>query len=163
MITQRSRMFRTRGAEKKRKEGAARKISAPLRLCVSTILCLVLFSMAGCSTTGQSIDALFAAANSQLASAQKAGAERLAESEFEKAKARLAEAEIASKNNDKETRSLVEKAHAQARLAEALAEQAQAESELAQSAAELEKVSAKANSVRLERKAAESQLDQRAD
>ena len=126
-------------------------------LCV---LCSVLFLMAGCGGGGQSIDALFAAANSQLASAQKAGAEQLAKSEFEEASALLAESEIAMGTRDQEAQSFTKKAHIKARLAEALARQSKAESEAVQLEADLEKASAEASSVRLERRAAESELDQ---
>jgi hypothetical protein len=120
----------------------------------------VLLSVAGCSATGQSVDILFAAANSQLASARKAGAEQLAESEFQQASGLLAEAEIALKNRDKGARSLIQKAYSKARLAEALAKQSKAETEAARLEAELERASAEASSARLERQSAESELGQ---
>jgi hypothetical protein len=134
---------------------------SPLLLCS-----LLLLSMVGCSATGQSVDALFAAANSQLASARHAlegsetevGAGQLAGFEFEEAKALLAEAESAMKNRGKETRSLIRKAHAKARLAEALARQSRAETEAMQLEAELEKAKDEANRARLERQSAESEL-----
>ncbi len=126
-----------------------------------TILCLVsciFLTVTGCGAKGQHINTLFAAASSQLASAQKAGADQLAESEFEEAKNWFAQAETALRNKDKQAGFLIQKAHAKARLAEALARQAKAESELAQLEDELEKASAEANRVRLDRKAAESEL-----
>jgi hypothetical protein len=123
------------------------------------VLCLV-SCFSGCSATGQSVDALFAVANSQLASAQKAGAEQLAESEFQETRALIAEAEVALKNRDKETRSLIQKAHAKARLAEALAKQSRAESEAARLEAELENAQEEATRARLERRSAESELGQ---
>lgn len=135
--------------------------------CMIYVLCSVIFSVVGCGVfvssetdAGQSTDALFAAANSQLASAQKAGAERLAESGFEEARALFAEAEIALENGDKEARTLIQKAHTKARLAEALARQARAETEVVQLEAELEKASAEASRVRLDRRASESELEQ---
>ena len=123
------------------------------------VLCLV-SCLSGCSATGQSIDALFAVANSQLASAQKVGAEQLAESEFQEARTLLAEAEVALKNRDKGARSLIQKAHTKARLAEALATQSRAESEATQLEAELEEAQEEAVRARMERRSAESDLGQ---
>ena len=128
---------------------------------MSCVLCLtscVFLTVTGCSAKGQYIDALFAATISQLARAQKAGAEQLAESEFEDSKRLFAEAENALKNKDKQAGFLIQKAHAKARLAEALAKQATAERELAKLKAELDEASAEANRVRLEREAAEREL-----
>jgi len=130
------------------------------RSLVPIALCLVLFSVAGCSATGGSVDVLFAAANSQLASAKKVGAEQLAESEYQQASRLLAEAEIALKNRDKGARSLIQKAHSKARLAEALARQLRAETEAAQLEAELERALVEASRARLERQSAESELEQ---
>ena len=130
----------------------------PPCLRVSIIPYLMLLSLAGCSATGPSTDALFASANSQLSSAQKAGAEQLAESDFEEAVTLLSGAETALKNRDKQARSLVQKAHAKARLVEALARQLKAENEAAQLEAELEKAREEATRARLERRAAEDEL-----
>ena len=114
--------------------------------------------MTGCSGAGQSIDVLFAAANSRLADARKAGAEQFAESELKEAVSLLSEAEIAIENRDKRARVLVEKALTKARLAEALAGQVKAENETAQLEVELEKTSSEADQVHQERQAAESKL-----
>ncbi len=127
-----------------------------ITLCLS---CSALFSIAGCSA-GQPIDALFAAASSRLADARKAGAEQFAESELKEAASLLAEAELAIENKDKGARSFVDKALAQARLAEALARQSKAENEMAQLEVELEKVSTEADQARQERQTAESKLTQ---
>ena len=148
--------------EQKKHDFLPSRWPASLRLCclMFCILCSIFLSALGCGVGGQSIDALFAAANSQIASAEKAGADQLAQSELEEAEALLAEAEIASKNRDKATLYLLEKAHAKARLAEALSIQAKAENEAMQLEAELERASAEASQARLERVAAESELDQ---
>ena len=134
-------------------------LSAYKPISLLIVLCLV-SCLAGCSATGRSVDVLFAAATSQLASARKAGAEQLVESEFEEAARLLAEAEIALKNRDKEARSLIQKAHSKARLAEALTKQSRAETEAAQLEAELEEALVEASRARLERQSAESELGQ---
>ncbi len=121
--------------------------------------CTALFSVVGCSI-GQPIDALFAAASSQLADARKAGAEQFAESELREGVSLLAEAEVAIENKDKGARALVNKALAQARLAEALARQSKAENETAQLEAELEQASTEADQAYQEQQAAESKLTQ---
>ena len=130
-------------------------------LCAALyILCFLMFPIAGCSVPGQSTDALFAAAESHLANARKSGAEQLAEPEFREAEALLVEAEAALKNGDKGSRSLIEKAHAKARLAEALTRKSRAEAEADRLEKELEKASAEADSVRKERELSESELKQ---
>ena len=118
----------------------------------------VFLTVTGCSAKGQYTNSLFAAASSQLASAQKAGADQFAESEFEEARDWLTQAETALRNKDNQARLFIQKAHAKARLAEALARQAKAERELAKLEAELDEASAEANRVRLEREAAETEL-----
>ncbi|MFC1714440.1 DUF4398 domain-containing protein [Candidatus Poribacteria bacterium] len=126
-------------------------------LVVFCLSCSALFSVVGCSA-GQPIDVLFAAASSQLADAQKAGAEQFAESELKEGVSLLAEAELAIENKDKGARVIINKALAQARLAEALARQSKAENETAQLEAELEKASTEADQAHQERQAAESKL-----
>jgi len=121
--------------------------------------CCVLLLVTGCSGAGQSVGVLFAAANSRLATARKAGAEQYAESELEEAVALLTEAETAIANKNKEARFLAEKALAKARLAEALALQLKAEGETTQLEAKLEKASSEADQARRERRAAESELE----
>jgi len=130
------------------------------RLMLYILLCSAIFAVVGCGGTGQPIDALFAAANSQLASAQEAGAAEYAKPEFGEAGDLLAEAQVALENKDKGARALLEKAYTKARLAEARARQSKAEAEAAQLEADLEKALAEAKSVREERQAAESVLDQ---
>ena len=122
------------------------------------LLCFVLLSVAGCGA-GQSIDALFAAADSRLADARKAGAEQYAKSALAEAEATLAEAETAIENKDKGARALVEKAAARARLAEALTKQLRAESETTQLETELEVAFSEANQARQERRSAEGELE----
>ena len=129
-----------------------------LMSCVLYLMFCVFLTVTGCSAKGQYTNSLFAAASSQLASAQKAGADQFAESEFEEARDWLTQAETALRNKDNQARLFIQKAHAKARLAEALARQVKAESELAQLEAELEEASAEANRVRLEREAAETEL-----
>jgi chromosome segregation ATPase len=133
-------------------------LDSRLMSCILCLMSCVFLIVTGCSAKGQYINTLFAAASSQLASAQKAGADQLAESEFEEARDWFTQAEAALRNKDKQARFLIQKAHAKARLAEALARQVKAESELAQLEAELEEASAEANRVRLEREAAETEL-----
>jgi hypothetical protein len=131
------------------------------------VLCLVLpvaISMVGCGAKGVSIDVLFDAANAQLARAQKQlslPADQRAEAAamaFEEARALLAQAEIALENGGEEARSIIQKAHAKARFAEALSRQSKAEAAAKLAEAELEKALAEARHVRLERAAAESEL-----
>ena len=132
-----------------------------LALCYTLcVLCLVIPSVIGCSAKGQNTDVLFASANSQLASAQKAGAEQLAEPEFEEARISLIEAESAIENGDKRARTLIEKAHARARLAEAMAKQRRTENEAARLRVELEEASTEADRARLERQSAENELNE---
>ncbi len=128
-----------------------------IALCLS---CTVLSSIIGCSGAGQSVDALFATASSQLANARKSGAEQYAESQLEEAMSLLAEAEVAIENKDRGARALLEKAFAQARLAEALARQSKAETETAKLEVELEKASTEADQARQERQSAENKLTQ---
>ena len=128
-----------------------------IALCLS---CTVLFLIIGCSGAGQSVDALFATASSQLADARKSGAEQHAEPQLEAAISLLAEAEVAIENKDKGARALLEKASAQARLAEALARQSRAETETAKLEVELGKASTEADQARQERQSAENKLAQ---
>ena len=123
------------------------------------LLCFVFLSVVGCGA-GQSIDALFAAADSHLVDARRAGAEQYAKSALSEAEASLAEAETAIENKDKSARALVEKAVARARLTEALTKQLRAESETTQLEAELEVAFSEANQARQERRSAESELEQ---
>ena len=126
-----------------------------------TALCFLyaaLLAMVGCAGTGQSVDALFADANTYLADAQKAGAEEYAKSELAEATALLAEAEVAIANKDKSAQVLAERALVRARYVEALTKQLKAEGETIQLEAELEKASAEADQARQEREAAEAKL-----
>lgn len=126
-------------------------------LCLSGIT--LLWAM-GCGGSGQSVDVLFATANTQLDDARKAGAEQYAKSELEEAVSLLAEAEAAIESEDKGAQVLLKKAMAKAKLAEALTRQLEAESETAQLETELEKASSEAAQARQERQAAESKLVQ---
>jgi len=130
------------------------------KMIVFCLSCLILLWVIGCGGAGQSVDALFVAVNSQLADARKAGAEQYAESELEEAVSLMAKAEVAVENRDKGARTLMEKALAKARFAEALARQLKAENETTQLEMELEKASSEASQARQERQAAESKLTQ---
>ena len=130
------------------------------RMIVLCLSCLILFWVIGCGGAGQSIDALFVAVNSQLADARKAGAEQYSEPQLEEAESLMAQAEVAVENKDKGARTLMEKALAKARFAEALARQLKAENETAQLEMELEKASSEASQARQERQAAENKLTQ---
>lgn len=130
--------------------------AAPLMgLC---FLYSALLSVVGCGA-GQSIDALFAAADSHLADARKAGAEQYAKSELDEAEAALAEVEAAIESKDKGARVLVKKALAEARLVEALTNQLKTESETTQLEAELEAAFSEANQAGQDRQSAERELE----
>lgn len=124
------------------------------------LLCITLFTLTGCSTKGQPIDALFVAADSQLYIAQQAGAEQLASAEFEEAKALYTQAEMALEKKDKSARILIQKANSKARLSEALAKRAIADAEAAKAEEELAETSARASRASAERIAAENELKQ---
>jgi hypothetical protein len=131
-------------------------IQAPYSHLVLSLMLIIL--TVGCSAKSQSIDALLYDARSNLENAQKAGADELAKSEFDEAKALIAEAETAFQNGDKSARAILEKAKIKAVLAETLARQKKAESEAARLEEELEAVLAEATRIRQEREALESEL-----
>ena len=120
------------------------------------------FLLTGCGAKGQPIDVMLSDANSLIASAQESGAEQLAEPEFREAANLLSEAQAALENKDKNARSLIMRAQAQARLADALAKQSKAEADAAQAEAELEQTSEEASRAQQERKSAEEELAQMA-
>ena len=122
------------------------------------LLCFALLSLVGCGA-GQSIDALFAATDSHLADARKAGAEQYAKSELDEAEAALAEVEAAIEGKDKGARVLVKKALAKARLVEALTNQLKAESETTQLEVELEAAFSEASQAGQDRQSAERELE----
>jgi hypothetical protein len=124
------------------------------------LLCSALLAVVGCSGTGEPVDVLLDAANSQLTKAQEAGAPEYARPEFDEASDLLAEARMALETKDKGARVLIERAYARARLAEALAKQSKSENEATQLEAELEKALMEANRARKERQSAESELAQ---
>ena len=132
-----------------------RRAASLIGLC---LLCFALLSVVGCGA-GQSIDALFAAADSHLADARKVGAQQYAKSELDEAEAALAEVEAAIESKDKGARVLVKKALAKARLVEALTNQLKAESETTQLEAELEVVFSEANQASQDRQSAERELE----
>ena len=128
------------------------------QLMLYILLCSALFAVVGCSGTGEPVDMLLNAANSQLTSAQEAGAAEHAKPEFDEASDLLAEAQMALEAKDKGARALIERAYARARLAEALARQSKSETEATQLEAELDRALIEANRASEERQSAESEL-----
>jgi len=122
------------------------------------LLAIILLCLAGCGTTNQSFDVLFNRISSQIEIAQKAEADKFANTEFEDAKSLLDGAKSAPKSKQKEI--LAKRAYAEARLAEAIAKQMKAENEAVQLEAELKTIEENANKIRLERQTVENELNQ---
>lgn len=114
-------------------------------------------TLVSCSVNNSAVEYL-SAANTKLDSAQKYGADQLAEAEFAEAKALYSEAEMALQKNDKEALSIAQKAFVRARLAEALARQANAEAEATESEKAKKKAQDDAERASKERIAAENEL-----
>lgn len=116
----------------------------------------VILFLAGCGAKTQNFDILLNDAIAQIDTAQKAGADQLASTEFNEAKALLESAKVASKG--KQRISLAQKAYAKALLSEALAKQLAVEREANRLEAELKIMEEEANKIKSERKAVEEDL-----
>lgn len=119
---------------------------------------VLIFSFIGCGVTNQSIDMMYNSVSSQLEKAREAGAEQFASEEFREAQDILNM--VKSSNDNKEKETLLNKAFALARLAEAKTRQKKAEAELIKIEDDLRKIETHLKNIRSERQLAEETLKQ---
>lgn len=119
---------------------------------------ILIFSFIGCGVKGQSIDIMYNSASSQIDKAREVGAEQFASDEFHEAQDILNK--VKSSNDNKEKETLLQKASALARFAEALTRQKKVEAELAKIQDDEQKIELHLKNIRSERQLAEETLKQ---